>query len=120
VAGLGIVYLIIASITKIWPWRKHYTVEVDSAGYRTGGCVRDDDGAFDSMEDCVKAVEDPNSVWFADRFWGYDEKSEECKRYPKLAVSVGDDVIIADYKTKEACQDAHKDKPDDVPTLTGV
>lgn len=98
-------YILVAYFVKFWPFKQHYSPEIGPDKFRTGSCKPDKNGPFDSKSKCEADLQDPKSMWFENRFWGYEDK---CKRYPQLVNTEKDKTIYAQYATEEDCNAAHK------------
>lgn len=95
-----VIYISVAYKYNLFPWYNKYSIILDSNGYRTNQCMIDNtNGVFSSMTNCSQSINDPNSVWYYQKFWGFDPSTNKCTRYPQLVN--GD--ITAIYSDENDC-----------------
>lgn len=95
------IYMLIAFFAKFWPFKQRFSPEINKNGLRTQNCIPDSKGAYDSKEKCFQDVNNPNSINYFDRFWGYNPYNEDgsqkkesdkdvvfCQQFPEYMTDV--------------------------------
>ena len=95
--SLCILCLIIYYYTK--SYHDTYSISYNDNGYRLNKCIKQQNGPFNSYDECNKNITDPQNVWYYDRFWGYDPIEKKCKRYKELI----EGNITAIYSSEDEC-----------------
>jgi hypothetical protein len=68
------VFFTLAYFIRFWPFRRHWAPQLDKDGLKTNGCVRDDrNGTFNSIDDCLRAVQDPKSIYYWNKYYTLDD-----------------------------------------------
>ena len=99
-----VVYVVLAYKYKWFPWYNKYSVVLDSNGFRLNQCTLDNtNGVFSSLNECTQSINDPNSVWYYQKFWGFDPTTNKCNRYPQIVN--GD--ITATYSNETDCNSSN-------------
>ncbi len=102
-------YFTIAYFVKIWPWHRYYSIQIGADGFRTNQCERNDNsGTFTSMDSCKKEINNPNSLWYYNKFWGFDSDQNKCLRYTQAFVAPATGStgrgIYASYNDQATCE----------------